>query len=136
MITRKLSTSLTMIAVCALAFSSFQGVAEPISTTTTVSIGEVSINLSYSSEEGVLRASYSTNGKECQLRLFSTQRMGLLIEVAGAEVTFSLKFLEEGEVWPEAEALEEEMYTLRSRFEFPGWVVVVVQRTEQGGEAR
>ena len=131
MVRSKVFMVLMMISACALAFSSFQGVAEPISTTTTVSIGEVSINLSYSSEEGVLRASYSTDGKECQLTLFSTQRMGLLIEVAGAEVAFSLKFLEEQEVWPEAEALEEGTYTLRSRFEVSGWVVVVVQRTDQ-----
>jgi len=134
MIARKPSTALVTIAACALAFSPFQVVAEPISTTTTVSIGEVSINLSYPSEEGVLRASYSSGGKECQLTLFSTQKMGLLIEVAGAEVTFSLKFLEEGKIWPEAEALEEGTYMLRSRFEISGWVVVVVQRTEQGGE--
>jgi len=136
MITRKPSTALVMIAVCALAYSSFQVVAKPISTTAAVSIGEVSINLSYSSEEGVLRASYSTDGKEYRLALFSTQKMRLLIEVAGAEVAFSLKFLEQGKTWPQGEALEEEMYTLRSRFEFPGWVVVVVQRTGQGGEAR
>jgi len=134
MITNKLYMVLMMISACALSFGPFRVVAKPISTTAAVSTGEVSINLSYSSEEGVLRASYSTDGKECQLTLFSTQRMGLLIEVAGAEVAFSLKFLEEGEVWPEAKALGEEMYTLRSRFEFPGWVVVVVQRTEQGGE--
>ena len=122
------------IAACALAFSSFQVVAELISTTTIVSIGEVSIKLSYSSEEGFLRVSYSTDEKECELTLFSTQKMGLLMEVVGAEVTFSLKFLEEGETWPEAEALEEGTYALRSRFEISGWVVVVVQRTEQGGE--
>lgn len=133
-ITRKPFTVLVMIAVCVLSFGPFRVVAEPISTTTTVSIGEMSINLSYSSEEGVLRASYSTDDKECQLTLFSTQRMGLLIEVAGVEITFSLKFLEEGEVWPEAEALEEGTYALRSRFEISGWVVVVVQRPEQGGE--
>jgi len=134
MIIRKLSTSLAMIAVCALAFSSFQVVAEPISTTATVSTGEVSINLSYSSEEGVLRVTYWADEKECRLALSSIQRMGLLIEVAGAEVTFSLKFLEEGETWPEAEALGEERYTLRSRFEILGWVVVVVQRSEKRGE--
>jgi len=127
-------TVLIMVAICAFACSSLKLVAKPISTTATVSVGEVSINLSYSREEGVLRASYSTDGKECQLTLFSTQRMGLLIEVAGAEITFSLKFLEEGETWPEAEALGEETYTLRSRFEFPGWVVAVVQRSNQGGE--
>jgi len=136
MITRKLSTSLTMIAVCALAFSSFQSAAESITTTTPVSVGEESINLSYSSEQGVLRVTYWADEKECQLALSSIQRMGLLIEVVGAEVSFSLKFLEEGEVWPKAEALREEMYTLRSKFEFPGWVVVVVQRSEQGGEMR
>jgi len=135
-IARRPFTALVTVAMYALAFSPFQVVAEPISTTTTVSIGEVSTKLGYSSEEGFLRVSYSTVEKECQLTLFSTQRMGLLIEVAGVEITFSLKFLEEGEVWPEAEALEEEMYTLRSRFKFPGWVVVVVQRTGQGGEAR
>ena len=122
------------IAACALAFSSFQVVAELISTTTIVSIGEVSIKLSYSSEKGFLRVSYSTDEKECELTLFSTQKMGLLMEVVGAEVTFSLKFLEEGKIWPEAKALGEETYTLSSRFEFPGWVVVVVQRSEQGGE--
>lgn len=122
------------IAACALAFSSFQVVAEPISTTTIVSIGEVSIKLSYSSEEGFLRVSYLTDEKECELTLFSTQKMGLLMEVVGAEVTFSLKFLEEGKIRPEAKALGEETYTLSSRFEFPGWVVVVVQRSEQGGE--
>ncbi|MCD6523579.1 MAG: hypothetical protein J7K48_01040 [Thermococcus sp.] len=134
MVTRKPSTTLVMIAVCALALSSFQLAAEPISTTATVSIGEVSINLSYSSEEGVLRVTYWADEKECQLALSSIQRMGLLIEVAGAELTFSLKFLEQGETWPQAEALGEETYTLRSRFEISGWVVVVVQRAEQGGE--
>jgi len=134
MIARKPFTALVIVAMCALAFSPFQVVAEPVSTTATVSIGQVSVNLGYSSEEGFLRVSYSTDGKECQLTLFSTQRMGLLIEVAGAEVAFSLKFLEEQEVWPEAEALEEGTYMLRSRFEISGWVVVVVQRTEQGGE--
>ena len=134
MIARRPFTALVTVAMYALAFSPFQVVAEPISTTTTVSIGEVSIKLSYSSEEGVLRVTYWADEKEYQLALSSIQRMGLLIEVAGAELTLSLKFLEEGETWPEAEALEEGTYALRSRFEISGWVVVVVQRTEQGGE--
>ena len=90
---RRPFTALVIAAMYAPAFGPFWVVAEPTSTTTTVSIGEVSINLSYSSEEGVLRASYSTGGKECQLTLFSTQRMGLLIEVAGAEVAFFFEVL-------------------------------------------
>jgi len=134
MFAKKSCMILVMVVLCMLAFGFFQVVAEPVSTTATVSIGQVSVNLGYSSEEGFLRVSYSTDEKECQLTLFSTQKMWLLIEVAGAELTLSLKFLEQGETWPEAEALGEETYMLRSRFEFPGWVVVVVQRTGQGGE--
>jgi len=134
MTAKKLCTALSLIAVCASAFSFVRLAAEPISTTTTVSIGEVSINLSYSSEQGVLRVTYWADEKEYQLALSSIQRMGLLIEIAGAEVSFSLKFLEEGETWPEAEALEGGTYMLRSRFEISGWVVVVVQRFEQRGE--
>ncbi|MBC7099203.1 hypothetical protein H5T52_08825 [Candidatus Bipolaricaulota bacterium] len=81
-----------------------------------------------------MKIAYSADDKECQLAFPSLARMGLFIEVSGEqEISLSLKFLEEGEVWPQAGALEEG-YTLKSRFEIPRWVVVVVQRAEQGGE--
>jgi len=130
----KIYLVLLMVGVCAFTSTSLQLLAEPVSTTASISIGGVSINLRYSLEEGVLKIGYSTGDKECQLVFSSTQRMGLLINVAETEIAFSLKFLDEGEAWPQAEALEEETYILRSRFEFPGWVVVVVQQSEQGGE--
>lgn len=114
-----------LAAACTFAFGSLALLAEPFSTTASFSIGEVSISLCY--DEGVLKIVYFAGEKECQLAFSAPQRMGLLIEVAGAEIVFSLKFLEEKEIWPDAEALKDE-YTLKSRFEVPGWVVVVVGR--------
>jgi hypothetical protein len=54
--------------------------------------------------------------------------MGVFMEIAREEVHVSLQFLEEGEQWPRPQVLEE--YVLKSRFEVPGWVVVVVQKAE------
>jgi len=134
MVTKRSCIGLVMLTSCAFALSCLQLIAGPAYVRAAVSVGEVCISLAYMGEEGVLQiVGYSIRDKECQLALSSTERMGVLIEVAAEEINFSLKFLEEGEIWPQAEALGEE-YTVKSRFEFPGWVVVVVQRTEQGGE--
>jgi len=133
MTAKKTCTALGLIAVCVFASSFVRLAAEPVSTTATVLMGEVSINLSYSTEEGILKIGYSKGDKECQLVFSSTQRMGLLIQVTDTKITFSLKFLEEAETWSQTGALGKE-YTLKRRFETSGWVVVVVQRSEQRGE--
>jgi len=130
MITRKCCAICITVALCTFAFGSFQVVAGPISMRTTVSLGEGTINLSYSSEESVLSVTYSTDGKECRLTLTSTQRMELLIEVAGAEITYSLRFLEEDETWPTADTLEDEQCTSKAIFKAPGWIVIIVQTAE------
>jgi len=122
---------LLLVALCAFLFGPFAMLAEPTSFTN-LSMGGVSLSLCYS--EGVLRITYWVEEKECQLALSSPQRMGVFIEIAGEEVHLSLKFLKEEEIWPQPEALADE-YTVKSRFEVPGWVVIVVKKSEKGGEA-
>jgi len=124
-----------MAALCTIAFSSSQVFAGAISMTTTVILGKGTINLSYSSDEDVLRIIYSTEDKEFQLVLASTQRMGFLIQVAGSQVTCSLSFLEEEEAWPAVATLEDQGYTSKTIFATPGWIVLVVQKSEQNKEA-
>jgi hypothetical protein len=116
---------LMLLAACAFLFGPFALLAEPTSFTR-LAVGGVSLSLCYS--EGVLRISYWVGEKECQLALSSPQRMGVFMEIAREEVHVSLQFLEEGEQWPRSQVLEE--YVLKSRFEVPGWVVVVVQKAE------
>jgi|GEM_PF-6060597 len=123
-------TVFMVVAACSFCFGPFALLAEPTSFTH-LSMGGASLSLCYS--EGVLRITYWVGEKECQLALSSPQRMGIFLEITGAEVHLSLKFLEEGELWPEPQVLEE--YVLKSRFEVPGWVVIVVQKSEKGGEA-
>jgi len=130
MIARRRCTIHAMVALCAFACGFFQVVAGSISMTTTVAIGEGIINFSYSSEEGALRINYSADDKECQLVLTSPQRMGLFIQVAGSEITYSLRFLEEEETWPTADTLEEEDYASKTIFKAPGWIVIIVQQAE------
>jgi len=130
MIAEKSCMILVVVALCTFAFGFFHVVAGSISMTTTVSLGEGTINLSYSSEEDVLRINYSTDDKECQLVLTSTQRMGLLIRVVGAGLTYSLRFLQEEETWPMDGTLEGEDCVNKTITEVPGWFVIVVQKAE------
>jgi len=132
----KICVVVLMVALCTLACGPLELLAEPISSSAIFfSIGEVRISISYSVDEGVLKIAYSADDKECQLAFSSQARMGLLIDMVGdQEISFSLRFLEEEEIWPQAGALEKEGYTLKSRFETPGWVVIVVQRSQQGGD--
>jgi|YelNatPaOPRAMG01_1025707.scaffolds.fasta_scaffold11000_4 hypothetical protein len=116
---------LMLLAACAFLFGPFALLAEPTSFTR-LAVGGVSLSFCYS--EGVLRISYWVGEKECQLALSSPQRMGIFMEIAREEVHVSLQFLEEEEQWPKPQVLEE--YVLKSRFEVPGWVVVVVQKAE------
>ena len=52
------------------------------------------------------------------------------MQIAGSEITYSLRFLEEEETWPTAEELREEDYTSNAIFKEPGWVVVRAQKAE------
>lgn len=94
------------------------------------SVGKGTVSISCSSEEDVLRIDYSSDKKECHLLLTSTQRIGLLIQVAGSQITYSLNFLEEDETWPTDDTLEEEEYTSKTIFKASGWTVIIVQRAE------
>jgi len=123
-----------LVVLCVLPIVPFQQALGQVSMETKVTLEKGTICISYSSEEDVLRINYSMNDKECQLILASTQRMGLLIQVAGPEITFSLRFLEKEESWPAVEELRGKQYASREIFATPGWVVVVVQQSEQGGE--
>jgi len=106
----------------------FHRAAGAVSMETRVTLEKGTICVSYSSEEGVLRINHMTEDKECQLVLSSTQRIGLLIQVAGSQITYSLRFLEEEETWPTDDTLEDEQCTSKAIFEAPGWVVIIVQK--------
>jgi len=56
--------------------------------------------------------------------------MGLLMEILGTEITYSLRFLEEDETWPTDDTLEDEQYTSKAIFKAPGWTVIIVQKAE------
>jgi len=119
-----------IVTLCVVNAGLFQQATGEVSMETKVTLEKGTICVSYSSDEDVLRISYSTDDKECQLTLFSPQRMGLLMQVAGSEITYSLSFLEEEETWPTADILEEEQYSSKTIFETPGWVVIIVQKAE------
>jgi len=119
-----------LVVLCVLAIVPFQQALAQVSMETKVTLEKGTICLSYSSDEDVLRITYSTDDKECQLVLTSTQRMGLLMQVAGSEITYSLRFLEEDETWPAADELKDEEYASKAIFEAPGWVVIIVQKAE------
>ena len=129
MIMEKRLIAYAIVGLCVLSgFGFFQLAAGQVSMETKVQLERGTICISYSSEEDVLRISYSIDDKECQLVLTSTQRMGLLMQVAGSEITYSLRFLEEEQTWPTADALTEEDYASKTVFEAPGWLIVIIQK--------
>jgi len=119
-----------LVVLCVLAIVPFQQALGQVSMETKVALEKGTICVSYSSEEDVLRINYSTDDKECQLTLSSTQRMGLLMQIVGTEITYSLRFLEEEETWPAADELKEEEYASKTIFKAPGWIVIIVQKAE------
>ena len=112
-----------VIAVGLTAFNS-------VYTETTIVLGEGSICLSYSSEEHSLTVVYSIRGSGHRLTLSSTERMTLLIQVHGKEVSYSLWSAEEGER-PCPARLEAGVQILKTVLETPDWVVIVVQAAEE-----
>ena len=118
-----------IVGLCVVNLGLFQKALGAVSMETRVTLEKGTICISYSSEEDVLRISYLTDDKECQLVLTSTQRMGLFMQVVGSEITYSLRFLEEGETWPMVDELKEEEYGSKTIFEAPGWLIVIVQKS-------
>lgn len=90
------------------------------------------LSVNYSSETDSITIKHKTKeDKKYQVKLKSENKMGLLIQVASAEFTYSLHFLNEGEEWPREESFQKKTYESRSMTSLPGWIVCIVFEKEE-----
>lgn len=110
-----------------LPIARFQRLLAPVETKSTLRLDAGKMEVNYLPGSNSLSLTYSADGEDHQLRFTTkSQQMGILVEVAGSRLTYSVKVLKKGKGWP-PRALKGRSYSRRLNLDFPGWELIVVE---------
>jgi len=100
------------------------GVSSTTALSTSIELESGRIDLGYSSSEGRLEVIFTVAELRQEFTLSSRDQLGILIEVSGKELRYTVRFLETGDAW-ELENLPGKRTEISLK---PGWQIVLVEK--------
>ena len=91
---------------------------------TSIELESGTIDLDYSSVEGKLKVSYNVDDRKQEFTVSSGGLLGVLIEVSGVELRYTIRFLESKDFW-ELKNLPGKRTEISLK---PGWRIVLVEK--------